>query len=57
MKDILKKVGRGVLAGLTSTEAVKAEKSIATLVITRVVISLGGSAITIETILKIAGLN
>lgn len=41
---LLSRVGHAVLAGLTSTEAVKAEKSIAVLVAVRVAIALGASA-------------
>lgn len=41
--ETLKKIGRGVLAGLTSPEAVKLEKSLTALVVTRLVTQLGGA--------------
>lgn len=51
----LKKIWNGIKAGLTSTEAVKAEKSIATLVVTRVLLAIGASAAFVELAQKIIG--
>jgi uncharacterized membrane protein len=52
MKSVLKKVGAAVLAALTSPEAVKAEKSIAVLVLVRLAITVPVLAGVIDIALK-----
>jgi hypothetical protein len=52
LKTVLSRVGRAVLAALTSPEAVKAEKSIAVLVVTRVLLAVGASAGLVELAVK-----
>jgi hypothetical protein len=50
-----KKVLRGLAAALTSPEAVKAEKSIAALVLGRLALTLPATAVFIDLILKAFG--
>jgi hypothetical protein len=50
-----RKAWRGFLAGVTSTDAVKLEKSLAALIITRVVISLGASAGIADLVTRVLG--
>ncbi len=52
---MFKKILRGVLAGFTSPDAIKAEKSLAALVATRVVTQLGGGAAFVIVIEKLLG--
>lgn len=56
VKTFAKKALAGVLAGLTSTEAIKAEKFLAATVITRLIVALGGTAGAAALILKLAHL-
>lgn len=44
MKSKLKKAGNAFLAAITSPDAVKAEKSLAVFITTRVLIAVGASA-------------
>lgn len=53
MKAVVKRVVSAVVAAVTSPEAVKAEKSIAVLVVVRVALALGASAALVETISRI----
>ena len=50
-----RKAWRGFLAGITSTDAVKLEKSLVVLVVTRVLISLGASAGVVDLITRVFG--
>lgn len=43
MKSFLAKAWRGFVAGATSTDAVKAEKSLGVLIAVRVLLAVGGS--------------
>lgn len=52
MKAKLKKVGASVLAGLTSREAVSAEKIIAVVILTRVAVVIPGVAVWIDLLIK-----
>lgn len=52
VKDSLKKIGTAIAAAFTSPEAVKAEKSLAALVITRLLITLGASAAIVDIVVK-----
>jgi hypothetical protein len=52
---ILKKVGASLLAALTTPEAVKAEKSLAIVALTRALILLPGAAVIIDVILAALG--
>lgn len=52
MKSTLKKVGAAVLAALTSPEAVKAEKSIAVLVLVRLAVTVPVLAVVIDVVVK-----
>lgn len=49
----LKKIGKGVLAALTSPEAVKQERSLAALVAVRLLLAAGASAGLAEAIAKL----
>lgn len=44
---MLKKILRGVLAAFTSPEAVKLERSLASLVVVRILLAIGASAATV----------
>jgi len=50
---MLKKVWKGFLAVVTSLDAVTAEKSLAVLVVTRVLLAIGASASLVELIAKL----
>jgi hypothetical protein len=53
LKAFAVKVAKSVYAGFTSTEAVKAEKNLAVLVGTRVLLAAGASTALVETIVKL----
>jgi hypothetical protein len=50
-----KKAWRGFLAGITSTDAVKLEKSLAILIVTRVLLAAGASAGMVDILVKAFG--
>lgn len=54
MKATLIKIGRAIVAGLTSTEAVKAEKSVAVLVAVRILIAIGASDALVRMVEQLA---
>lgn len=49
----MKKVVRALVAAFTSPEAVKAEKSLAVLAVTRVLLAVGASASLVELVSKL----
>lgn len=55
MKAKLKAALAAFVAAVTSPTAVKAEKSVAVLVVTRVLLSVGASAALVDLIVKIIG--
>lgn len=55
MKAKLKKVGASIAAALTTPEAIKAEKSIAIIALTRAAILVPASAVVIDVIVKALG--
>ena len=52
---MLKKILAGVAAAFTTPEAVKAEKTLAVVVITRLIITLGGTAAFVDVVAKLLG--
>ena len=54
MKQYASRAWRGFLAAVTSTEAVKAEKSLAVLIAVRVLIAVGASDALIQLVQKLA---
>lgn len=52
---LLKKIGNGLRAAVTSPDVVKAEKSVAVMIAARVALSLGASAGFVALIEKLAG--
>jgi hypothetical protein len=54
VKTIALKAWHGFLAGITSTDAVKAEKSLAVLVAVRVLVAVGASAALVQLVEKLA---
>jgi len=55
LKAFVVKAAKSVYAGLTSTEAVKAEKYLAVLVATRVLLAAGASTALVELLVKAFG--
>jgi hypothetical protein len=53
MPAVVRRVARAVVAAFASTEAVKAEKSLAVLIVVRVALSLGASVAVVETLQRI----
>ena len=52
MKAALKRVALGVLAAFTTPEAIKAEKSLATIVLTRLAILVPAAAFAIDLLIR-----
>ena len=52
---LLKKIGASVLAALTSPDAIKAEKSLAVLVLVRLAITVPALALGIDFVVKLLG--
>lgn len=55
MKDTTRKAWNGFRAAVTSTEAVKAERSLAVLVATRVLLAIGATDALVQLAAKIIG--
>jgi hypothetical protein len=55
MPAVVKRVARAVVAAVASTDAVKAERSLAALIVVRVLLSLGASVGIVDIVSKIIG--
>lgn len=55
VKATLKRIGAGILAALTSPDAIKAEKSLVALALTRAAILVPAAAVLIDILVKALG--
>jgi len=57
MKAALARIYKGILAGLSTPGAVRAEKSLAAIVVVRAVIAIGGTTVTAELVARLLSLT